>query len=182
MTREPRRRTPAWKRLLAPVRYLAIEHARKPTFDWWWPLGLAIVTMVVFWLLPVKPEVLGDKGFLKGIRELIGLFAAFFVVALAAVSTFALESLDKPMVGTTPPSQRPGPLATAVRLLSVRVSRGPFFCAVPGGNRRRDSGAKPQSYITYPYLVVGKSDIGISLYGGILEYVLHNATRYFLFG
>lgn len=102
MTRPPRRRTPAWRRLLTPVRYLTIEHAMQPKFNWWWPIGLTSVTMAVFWALPVTPEVLGERGFLKGIRELIGLFAAFFVVALAAVSTFALESLDKPMVGTTP--------------------------------------------------------------------------------
>src|SRR5437660_212449 len=94
--------TAAWKRLIAPVRYLAIRHEIKPRFDWGWPLFLTALTMALFWFLPVKPEVLGDEGFLKGVRELIALFAAFFVVALAAVATFSRESLDLPMEGTTP--------------------------------------------------------------------------------
>lgn len=102
MIASQRRRTPAWKRFLSPVRYLAIHHAMKARFDWWWPIGFTVITMLIFWILPVKPEVLGDKGFLKGIRDLIALLAAFFVVALAAVSTFALDSLDQPMIGTTP--------------------------------------------------------------------------------
>jgi Trk-type K+ transport system membrane component len=56
----------------------------------------------MFWCLPVTPTTLGEAGFLKGVRDLIALFAAFFVVALAAVATFSRESLDLPMEGTTP--------------------------------------------------------------------------------
>lgn len=57
----------AWRRLVAPVRYLSIHHSLKDRFDWWWPVVLTVVTMAVFWLLPEKPEILGDKGFLKGV-------------------------------------------------------------------------------------------------------------------
>jgi hypothetical protein len=94
--------TPAWKRLVTPIRYLSIHHEIKSRFDWWWPVILTILTMLGFWLLPKPPAILGEQGFLKGIRELIALFAAFFVVALAAVATFARESLDQPMQGKTP--------------------------------------------------------------------------------
>jgi hypothetical protein len=94
--------TPAWRRLVAPFHYLAITHDIKFRFDWGWPLILAAITMAVFWLLPAKPAILGDAGFLKGIRDLIALLAAFFVASLAAVATFARASLDKPMEGTTP--------------------------------------------------------------------------------
>ena len=94
--------TPAWKRLSTPLRYLSIRHEIKARFDWGWPLFLTVVTMLIFWLLPVTPPILGETGFMKGIRELIALFAAFFVVALAAVATFSRESLDLPMEGTTP--------------------------------------------------------------------------------
>jgi hypothetical protein len=92
----------AWMRLLAPFRYLCIKHEFKRRFDIWWPLGLTIVTMGVFWILPVTPRVLSDGGFLKGVRDLIALLAAFYVVALAAVSTFDRPGLDKPMEGTPP--------------------------------------------------------------------------------
>jgi hypothetical protein len=94
--------TPAWRRLATPVRYLSIRHEIKSRFDWGWPLALTVVTMLIFWVLPKPPSILGENGFLKGIRELIGLFAAFFVVALAAVATFSRESLDRPMQGRTP--------------------------------------------------------------------------------
>jgi hypothetical protein len=82
--------------------YLAIRHEIKVRYDWGWPLVLTAVTMFVFWVLPVRPHVLGEDGVLKGVREFIVLLAAFFVVALAAVATFALETLDRPMQGTTP--------------------------------------------------------------------------------
>jgi len=94
--------TPAWKRLVAPVRYLAIRHQIKPRYDWCWPLVLTAVTMAIFWLLPLRPALLGDHGILKGVQDLIALFAAFFVAALAAVATFDRKSLDLPMQGTTP--------------------------------------------------------------------------------
>lgn len=60
--------TPAWKRLVAPVRYLAIRHQIKPRYDWCWPLVLTAVTMAIFWLLPVRPALLGDHGILKGVQ------------------------------------------------------------------------------------------------------------------
>lgn len=94
--------TPAWVRLLAPFRYLSIRHGLKPRFDWIWPGVLTVITVVVFWLLPVKPSLLGEHGVLHGVRDLIVLFSAFFVAALAAVATFARESLDDLMQGTSP--------------------------------------------------------------------------------
>jgi hypothetical protein len=112
--------TPAWKRLIAPIRYLSIRHEIKSRFDWGWPLFLTTITMVAFWLLPVTPTILGEAGVLKSIRELIALFAAFFVVALAAVATFARPSLDEPMQGTTP------------RLDNRDLSRRQFVCYLFG--------------------------------------------------
>jgi apolipoprotein N-acyltransferase len=94
--------TPAWRRLLAPFRYLAIRHDIKPRYDWGWPFVLTVATMVIFWLMPVRPPLIGDTGILKGVLDLIALFAAFFVAALAAVATFERKSLDLPMQGTTP--------------------------------------------------------------------------------
>jgi hypothetical protein len=94
--------TPAWKRLVSPIRYLWIRHELKGRFDWGWPFLLTAITMLMFWCLPVTPSILGEAGFLKGVRELIAHFAAFYVVALAAVATFSRESLDLPIEGTTP--------------------------------------------------------------------------------
>src|ERR1700730_4384543 len=96
------KRTPAWRRLLAPLRYLSIKHDMKWHFDFKWPIVMAILTMALFSILPLRPPIFGESGIMKGIREMISLFAAFFVVALAAEATFARPSLDKPMQGTTP--------------------------------------------------------------------------------
>lgn len=94
--------TPAWMRLLAPFRYLSIRHGLKPRFDWIWPGILTAITVIGFAVLPVKPALLGEHGVLHGVRDLIVLFSAFFVAALAAVATFARESLDDLMQGTSP--------------------------------------------------------------------------------
>src|SRR5262245_55265531 len=94
--------TPAWRRLMAPLKYFLIYHDIKTRFDLVWPLVLTSITMLVFWSLPIMPRVLGEEGILRSLRDLIGLLAAFFVAALAAVATFAREGLDKPMEGTTP--------------------------------------------------------------------------------
>lgn len=93
---------PAWKRLIAPLKYLLIKHDIKPRFDWAWPLVMTVITMLLFWWLPRLPALLGEAGILKSLRDLIALLAAFFVAALAAVATFAREGLDEPMEGTTP--------------------------------------------------------------------------------
>lgn len=94
--------TPAWRRLLAPVSYLSIKHEIKSRYDWFWPLVLATITMLVFWKLPVRPVLVGEQGILKSVSDFIALLAAFFVAALAAVATFERDSLDRAMQGTTP--------------------------------------------------------------------------------
>lgn len=94
--------TPAWVRLLAPFRYLSIQHGHKTRLDWIWPGVLTVITVAVFCSLPVQPPLLGDHGVLQGVHDLIVLFSAFFVVALAAVATFAPGSLDELMHGTPP--------------------------------------------------------------------------------
>ncbi len=94
--------TPAWKRLVRPLRYLFIRHDIKIRFDLFWPAILTIATVMLLYFLPKPPLLMGDAGVLKSMRDLIALLAAFFVAALAAVATFARDTLDKPMEGTSP--------------------------------------------------------------------------------
>ena len=94
--------TAAWRRMLSPLRYLFIRHGAKRAFDFGWPAALSIVTIAIFIVLPVRPPILGDQGFLKSLHDLIGLLAAFFVAALAAVSTVDRKTLDIPMLGAPP--------------------------------------------------------------------------------
>ena len=95
-------KSPAWRRMLSPLRYLAIRHTAKIAFDWGFPAILTAATLAVFILLPIRPPIVGDKGVLRQLHDLIGLLAAFFVAALAAVSTVDRKSLDAPMIGTPP--------------------------------------------------------------------------------
>ncbi len=94
--------TSAWRRMLTPIRYLLIKQPAKWAFDFGWPIALAVLTIGAFLLLPVRPAILGEKGFLRGLHDLIGLLAAFFVAALAAVSTVERKALDAPMLGMPP--------------------------------------------------------------------------------
>ncbi len=88
--------------MLAPARYLRIRHSAKFGFDYGWPLILTVLSVALFMALPVRPAILGSDGFIKGLHDLIGLLAAFFVAALAAVSTVERKALDAPMLGTPP--------------------------------------------------------------------------------
>ena len=94
--------TPAWQRMLTPIAYLRVKHPAKRAFDYGWPLLLAGLTVGIIVALPVRPPLLGSDGMLKGLHDLIGLLAAFFVAALAAVSTVDRKSLDGAMLGQPP--------------------------------------------------------------------------------
>ena len=94
--------TPAWRRMLSSISFLRVQHPAKRAFDYGWPLVLTVVTVGMGAVRPVPPPILGDKGFLKGLQTLIGLLAAFFVAALAAVSTVERKALDAPMLGDPP--------------------------------------------------------------------------------
>lgn len=118
--RQHHRLSPAWRRMLSPARYLLVQHQAKRAFDYGWPLTLTIVTVIVFAVLPVQPPILGDKGFLKDLQTLIGLLAAFFVAALAAVSTVERQALDAPMLGDPP------------KLNGKSLSRRQFVCLLFG--------------------------------------------------
>ena len=112
--------TPSWRRMLAPARYLRVRHPGKVAFDYGWPAALTITTVAAFYFLPVRPAILGGDGFLKSLHDLIGLLAAFFVAALAAVSTVERRALDAPMLGTPP------------TLCDKALSRRQFVCLLFG--------------------------------------------------
>ena len=112
--------TPAWRRMISPLRYWRVKHSAKRSFDYGWPLVLTVVTVGLFMFLPVRPAILGEQGFVKGLHDLIGLLAAFFVAALAAVSTVERKALDAPMIGTPP------------TLDGLPLSRRQFVCMLFG--------------------------------------------------
>jgi len=73
-------------RLLAPLRYLAIHHPEKTTYDLIVPLGMTAVGCIVYFALHPHPAIFGDNGVLKFTRDLLIMAVPFMVGALAAVA------------------------------------------------------------------------------------------------
>src|SRR5262245_3190362 len=92
---------PSRKRLLAPLRYLAIHHPEKTYYDFILPGIWSGITVAVYWLLDPKPQLFGDAGLLKLVRDLLIMAVPFMVGALAAVSMGAPgPHLDKRLAGS----------------------------------------------------------------------------------
>jgi hypothetical protein len=87
-------------RLLAPLRYLAIQHPEKTTYDLIAPVGAAVVVcLLYFWINP-HPAIFGDAGVLKYARDLLMMAVPFMIGALAAVAMGSPGAhLDKRPVG-----------------------------------------------------------------------------------
>lgn len=108
-------------RLLAPLRYLTIQHPEKQRYDFLVPLGVAIVGWITFLLLEPRPSLIGDRGLLKFVRELLIMAVPFMVGALAAVAMGpAGGALDRRPLGA--------PLMLGDRSLTLRQ----FVCYLLG--------------------------------------------------
>ena len=90
------------KQLCIPLTYLRIRHEAKFRYDFVYPILLALITLVIFFLLPDKPSLLGTNGYLDVVQKLIYLLIPFFIAALAAIATFDRPSMDEDMKGTPP--------------------------------------------------------------------------------
>jgi len=92
---------PSRKRLLAPLRYLAIRHPEKTYYDFVVPSVWALIAFVGYWLMEPKPLLFGEAGLLKLVRDLLIMAVPFMVGALAAVSMGSPGShLDRRLVGS----------------------------------------------------------------------------------
>jgi hypothetical protein len=73
-------------RLLAPLRYLAIHHPEKTTYDWIAPVGATVVCCIVYFSITPHPAIFGDAGVLKYTRDLLIMAVPFMIGALASVA------------------------------------------------------------------------------------------------
>jgi hypothetical protein len=67
------------------------------------PLLIASAATFVYWLLPYKPEITGDKHYVDYVLQIVGALPGFYIAALAAAATFTNESLDEEMSGKDVP-------------------------------------------------------------------------------
>jgi hypothetical protein len=77
---------PSRKRLLAPLRYLAIKHPEKTAYDVIVPAAWAAFLFVGYVIVEPKPPLFGDAGLIKLVRDLLIMAVPFLVGALAAVA------------------------------------------------------------------------------------------------
>ena len=68
------------------------------------PLAVTVLFVLVYYAIPVKPAILGDKKYLDYVLQIIGTLPGFYIAALAAAATFNNPSLDEQMPGKEPPT------------------------------------------------------------------------------
>jgi hypothetical protein len=87
-------------RLLAPLRYLSIHHPEKATYDLIAPVGVTVVSCLIYFGVVPHPSIFGETGILKYTRDLLIMAVPFMIGALAAVAMGSPGvHLDKRPVG-----------------------------------------------------------------------------------
>lgn len=73
-------------RLLAPVRYLVIDHPEKSFYDFKLPLVIGTLAWLGYTLIEPKPTLFGEAGLLRFTRDFLIMAVPFMVGALASVA------------------------------------------------------------------------------------------------
>ncbi|MEE9339777.1 MAG: hypothetical protein V3U87_17030 [Methylococcaceae bacterium] len=121
----------AMKQLLSPLNHLRIQHSQKYLFDYFIPLVIALIALIVLiglMALPVSINIFGHNGLISVITGLIQILVGFYIAALAAVATFQKEGLDSFLAGegATLVVQRRGIEK------SIQLTRRKFVCYLFG--------------------------------------------------
>ena len=109
------------KRLLAPLRYLEINHAEKRKYDFWLPSAIGVGVWVAYSLIEPKPPLFGEAGLLRFARDLLIMAVPFMVGALAAVS-----------MGAPGPHLDRRPIGVEMRLNNDALTLRQFLCYLLG--------------------------------------------------
>jgi hypothetical protein len=92
----------ACRQLMTPVRYLRIRQGvslfkSKAVYDWVLPIIISIPATYIGY--KYSDGIFSEKGVVGGFQKLLEILVPFYIVALAAVATFARDGLDAPMKG-----------------------------------------------------------------------------------
>ena len=68
------------------------------------PMLVTLVSILIYWMLPYKPEITGDKKYIDYTLQVVGSLPGFYIAALAAAATFTNHSLDEEMSGRNVPT------------------------------------------------------------------------------
>src|ERR1700751_4037000 len=88
--------------LLRPVSYLVIHDPSKWKIDWVMPAMCAIIPVVVFLVIPLRPTIFGSSGVLWQLSGLLQILPGFYIASLAAIATFNKDNMDQYMPEPTP--------------------------------------------------------------------------------
>jgi hypothetical protein len=92
----------AIRQLTVPMNYLRIRHGddlfhSKAVYDFVLPAALSLATLGVFAALGTKISIFSNSELIKRVMDLLALMIAFYMAALAAVSTFDRKGIDAPL-------------------------------------------------------------------------------------
>jgi hypothetical protein len=98
------------KQLSSVFYYLKIKGEDKFWLDWFSPIVITALCLVLYWLLPVNVRFYSvsasgevvDGGMMVSLRCILGLLPGFYLTSLAAISTFNKDDLDKKLPSPTP--------------------------------------------------------------------------------
>lgn len=94
----------AFRQLSTPFRYLAIRHGggllkSKGTYDWVLPAIAAIILAALSTWLGTNQPLFAEHSIMGGFQQLLAILIPFYIVALAAVATFAGPGMDEYLKG-----------------------------------------------------------------------------------
>jgi hypothetical protein len=85
--------------LFAPLKYLRAKNDHKFVWDWVLPAIVAVAATLCLFVLPRPVSILGEKGLVHWVNELLQVLIGFYIAALAAIASFDRPSLDQPIEG-----------------------------------------------------------------------------------
>lgn len=85
-----------------PLAFGGIRHPTLTPFLRRGPISVAVVLTVIFWFLPVRPELTGEGSLSRHMMTVFAILPGFFIAALAAISTFQRPEMDEVMPDPAP--------------------------------------------------------------------------------
>ncbi len=86
-------------KLFSPLKYWKIKHKQKQKVDALFPLISSLLFCLMYYFLPVRFELLGEKGLVATISDFIQVLTGFYIAALGAIATFPNKEIDEPTDG-----------------------------------------------------------------------------------
>ena len=113
--------------LCRPLAFVRIKHRHMAIYTRLLPMGFAGMGILVFCLLPIRPQLFGANGLVATILSVMGNLPGFFIAALAAVATFNRDSMDHELPDDAAPKLW---MMNGLQGEDVKLTRRVFLCHV----------------------------------------------------